>query len=115
MKRFKQWLILKLGGYLRQEVVEYRPVETESRELTAFAVRRDGMTRPEQSDDKLYDQKIKDHLAHDLANKLVEKGLIRFDSVKVSTDGFGYQTYYTARIRVYKNKGALDERKDANY
>lgn len=114
MKRFKQWLILKLGGFIRQEVVEYRTVETESRELTAFAVRRDGMTRPEQSGDEHYDQKIKDHLAHDLANQLVEKGLIRFDSVKVSTEGFGYQTYYTARIRVYKNKGAFDEQRKAD-
>lgn len=111
MKRFKQWLILKLGGFLSQEVVEYRTVETESRELTAFAVRQDGMTWPEQLG---YERKIKDHLAHDLANQLVEKGLIKFDSVKVSTEGFGYQTYYTARIRVYKNKGAVDERKDAN-
>lgn len=108
MKRFKQWLILKLGGFLSQEVIEYRHIETESRELTAFAVRRDGMTRPEQSGVELYDQKIKDHLAHDLANQLVEKGLIKFDSVKISTDGFGYKTYYTARIRVYKNKGAAE-------
>ena len=52
MRRFKQWLILKLGGFLSQEVVEYRPIETESRELTAFAVRRDGMTRPEQLGDE---------------------------------------------------------------
>jgi hypothetical protein len=114
MKRFKQWLILKLGGFLSQEVVAYKTIETESMELTAFAVRRDGMTRPEQSGDEHSERKIKDHLAHDLANQLVEKGLIKFDSVKVSTEGFGYQTYYTARIRVYKNKGAVDERKDAN-
>lgn len=114
MKRFKQWLILKLGGYLSQEVVEYRHVETESRELTAFAVRRDGMTRPEQSGDELYDQKIKDHLAHDLANQLIENGLIKFDSFKIVREDFGPETHYTARIRVYKNKGAVDERKDAN-
>ena len=114
MKRFKKWLILKLGGFLSQEVVECKPIETESRELTAFAVRRDGMTRPEQSGDEDYDRKIKDHLVHDLANQLVEKGLIRFDSVKASTEGFGYQTYYTARIRVYQNKEELDEQRKAD-
>ena len=113
MKRFKKWLILKLGGFLSQEVVEYRRVETESRELTAFAVRRD------QSVDECFERKIKDHLVHDLAKKLVENGLIRFDSIKVVNEDCGPETYYTARIRVYKNKGAVDERavderKDAN-
>jgi hypothetical protein len=108
MRRFKKWLILKLGGYLSQEVVEYRPVETESRELTAFAVRRD------QSVDEYFERKIKDHLVHDLEKKLVENGLIRFDSIKVVKEDCGPETYYTARIRVYKNKGAVDERKDAN-
>lgn len=114
MRRFKQWLILKLGGFLSQEVVEYRPIETESRELTAFAVRRDGMTRPEQLGDEYFDRKIKDHLAHDLANQLIENGLIKFDSFKIVSEDWGPETHYTARIRVYKNKGAFDEQRKAD-
>ena len=114
MRRFKQWLILKLGGFLSQEVVEYRPIETESRELTAYAVLRDSMTRPEQSGDEYFGRKIKDHLAHDLANQLVEKGLIKFDRFKFVSEDWGPETHYTARIRVYKNKGAFDEQRKAD-
>jgi hypothetical protein len=114
MRRFKQWLILKLGGFLSQEVVEYRHVETESRELTTFAVLRDGMISPVQSGDEYFERKIKDHLAHDIANKLIENGLIKFHSFKVDRGDLGPETHYTARIRVYKNKGAFDEQRKAD-
>jgi hypothetical protein len=110
MRRFKQWLILKLGGFLHQEVVEYRRVEIESQELKAFAVRRDGLTRSEQSDVEHFERRIKEGLALDLANQLVEQGLIKFDSLKFATENFGIETHYTARLRVYKKKGVFDER-----
>ena len=113
MRRFKKWLILKLGGFISQEVVEYRCVETETDELFSFAVRRDYSNHLEKSDQENIERKIKDGLVRDIADQLVDKGLIRFDSFKVDADEYGPRIHYEAKLRVYKRKGVIDEQEQA--
>ena len=109
MRRFKKWLILKLGGFISQEVVEYRYVETETEELFAFAVQPKISTNFEKSDYEHLERNIKRNLVRDIADQLVDKGLIRIDSFKVDADEYGPRIHYEAKIRVYKRKGVIDE------
>lgn len=112
--KFKHWLILRLGGFLHQEVVEYRHIEIETRELNAFAVRRHGLTRSEQSDVEHFKRIIKEGLALDIAKQLIDQGLIKFDSLDINTGNSGLETHYTASLRVYKKKGVFDEHRKAD-
>lgn len=114
MRRFKQWLILKLGGFLHEKVVEVKYIEPETTELITSAVRRDYSTCLEQSDFEHIDKKIKEHLAFDLTKNLIDKGLIRFACYKINSVDNVPQIHYFAKIRVYKNKGAFDERGKAD-
>lgn len=114
MRRFKKWLILKLGGFISQEVVEYRHVETETEELFAFAVQPTITTNFEKSDYEHFERTIKRNLVKEIADKLVDKGLIRFDSFKVDADEYGPRIHYEAKLLVYKRKGVIDEQRKAD-
>jgi hypothetical protein len=109
MRRFKKWLILKLGGFISQEVVEYRCVETETEELFAFAVQPQISTNFEKEDYEHFERKIKGNLVREIAEQLVDKGLIRFDRFKVDADEYGPRIHYEAKLRVYKRKGVIDD------
>lgn len=100
---------MKLGGFISQEVVEYRHVETETEELFAFAVQPEFSTKFEKSDYEHFERKIKRNLVQEIANQLVDKGLIRIDSFKVDADEYGPRIHYEAKLRVYKRKGVIDD------
>ena len=97
MNKFKKWVILKLGGYLPQEINKPKIIYYNLRTTKLKAA-----IEVSQRDEELLDGKIEEYvkveLAKSLASSMLEQGLIKIYKEPASPLEYPTKDIYTASV-----------------